>query len=631
MSNKHMLVAVLTLVIGLFLLVGRASAQSACSQLGADCSHQTQPSYSSQPSAAPDTTSTGPSSVPRTVPTRPNMNTVIKQQVAGSLVDAFVNLLFSTDSRAEEQKRQMMEELERRKAEAERQHKFEEAQRLDAMCNRLSASLKLDGVPKVRMKFGDNDDEHSGIKGLPGIALNDNTGNGGNTPYGIRGLPGIYTNGPGSGGSTQTSQSKVKMKFGDEVAPPQATGSMAISAPAVEGSAVSGEVSDPRNMTTQQLADLATVVSKLPPAEQQRLMDAAKNAAMSNSGANLGTPSQAVASGASSQPAMSQLQQITKTSQSAASAQNLEDAAAQARAGFDQAIPGSPISAASTSRPTPSSSTPGSSQTTSTSTKAPVAGSVRSSGQVTNANLKKPDPQKPMFVQQLSTGTPGRAPGCPIVSKRKLPTREELAQELAGLRFRLDVLKNSFLRLSRSIQMDQGQFAEWEKETQNAVDRANERLKKTIADQIEDRFFDYSEEYYSKSPEKLKALKRVEVVLKENDVYDWADSGAKTWDQVAEGLALLGENLPISKSAQEILWASKSTIDSAFDIATELVSWRRISQLQKNSDDYLSAVKRSGEQMKQIVGRMREIENRLASGSSVAENKAPQAGAALCE
>ena len=102
--------------------------------------------------------------------------------------------------------------------------------------------------------------------------------------------------------------------------------------------------------------------------------------------------------------------------------------------------------------------------------------------QVSGVGLRKSEPDKPMVVQQLSTGTPGRAPGCPIVSNKKLPTREELAQELAGLRFRLDVLKNSLLRLNRSIQMDQGQFAEWEKETQGAVDRSDERLKKAIED-----------------------------------------------------------------------------------------------------------------------------------------------------
>lgn len=179
--------------------------------------------------------------------------------------------------------------------------------------------------------------------------------------------------------------------------------------------------------------------------------------------------------------------------------------------------------------------------------------------------------------------------------------------------------------------MDQGQFTEWEKETQDAVDRSDERLKKAIADKIEGKFFDYAESYYDKSPEKLKALKRVELLLNEGNVYDWADKGEQTWGQVGEGFALLAENLPLSKGAKEVLWASKNTIDSAFDIATELVSWRRISQLQKNSDDYLAAVKKSGEQMKQIVGRIRGIEENLASGTYATESKPHLAVTAVCE
>jgi len=49
------------------------------------------------------------------------------------------------------------------------------------------------------MKDDDSDSGQAGIKGLPGIALNDKSGNGGNTPYGIPGLPGTHVNGAGSG------------------------------------------------------------------------------------------------------------------------------------------------------------------------------------------------------------------------------------------------------------------------------------------------------------------------------------------------------------------------------------------------------------------------------------------------
>ena len=114
-----------------------------------------------------------------------NMNTVIGQQVIGS----FLQMLFSSDDGAEAQKQLMMAELEKRKAEALRQNQIEEAKRLEAICNRLEASLKLYGVPDLKiksasssgdlqLKLGDGSSSgHAGIRGLPGIALNDTTGN----------------------------------------------------------------------------------------------------------------------------------------------------------------------------------------------------------------------------------------------------------------------------------------------------------------------------------------------------------------------------------------------------------------------------------------------------------------------
>jgi hypothetical protein len=260
------------------------------------------------------------------------------QQALTSLTQSFFQWLFNPDPEAEAQKQQMMEELARREAEAERQHRLEEAQRLEAIFNRLSATLKLDGLPKLQMKdqglsggglhlkLGESGDEHVGIQGLPGIALNDTTGNGGNTPYGIPGLPGIYTNGPASGSSpAQTSQSTLQMKIGEESASPQPAGNLSsatpLPAPAsgsspaqtsqstlqmkigeenaspqpagnlssatplpapAAGNVVPPGMSDPRNMTPQQLADVAARVSSLPPEEQQRLMNAAQNAAKGN-------------------------------------------------------------------------------------------------------------------------------------------------------------------------------------------------------------------------------------------------------------------------------------------------------------------------------------------------------------
>ena len=232
-------------------------------------------------------------------------------------------------------------------------------------------------------------------------------------------------------------------------------------------------------------------------------------------------------------------------------------------------------------------------------------------------DLRNLDPSRPIVVAPPAAAAAGRAAGCPIAPKKRLPSRAELVGELVGLRAQLDSLRLSLTRLNRSIQMDGRQFAEWEKEAQEAADRAAERLKRTVADKIEEGVFDYGKEYFTKvepAPDKIDAIENIEILLKERDVYEWADEGERTWAHVAEGVKLVGENLPLGEEARSALWACENILDSSFDIASTLVSWRRIAQLQKNSDAYLAAVQRSGERMKRIVAKMKEIEAQLASG-----------------
>jgi hypothetical protein len=273
---------------------------------------------------------------------------------------AFGRWLFGTGSnpQAQLQKQLMMAELQRRQAEAERQHREEEARRLAAMYNRLAATLKLSGLPNLqlkemassspglKLKLGDSADGQAGVKGLPGIYLND-----GKVPYGVPGLPGIYTGGPGQ--ASGLSNSKLALKTGENAASTLAANAAAVPAgPNASGqpSAVANEpglqlktgesnvtpaaqasMIDPEKMTPQQLADLAELVSKLPPEEQQGLLAAAQTEA----------PSGQPVPGMIGQPAAQSLvplQQQTAASQSGAAAPLLEDASARARAGFDTAM-----------------------------------------------------------------------------------------------------------------------------------------------------------------------------------------------------------------------------------------------------------------------------------------------------
>jgi len=240
-----------------------------------------------------------------------------------------------SDPQADLQRRLMMEELERRQVEAERQHREEEARRLAAIHDRLATTLKLSGSPNLqlkgtaggsqglKLKLGDSAEGQAGIKGLPGIYLND-----GRVPYGIPGLPGIYTGGPGA---------------------PKPADAAPVSSPDPAGGS---PALDPASMTPQQLADVAELVSKLPPEEQQRLLDAAQSDAASRQ------PAQGIA-GLPSAQVVTPLERQAAASQAAVAATVPEDASKKARAGFDEPLgaatgsSGTTVTATSASGPAP--------------------------------------------------------------------------------------------------------------------------------------------------------------------------------------------------------------------------------------------------------------------------------------
>ncbi len=237
---------------------------------------------------------------------------------------AFGRWLFGADSnpQAELQKRLMMEELRRRREEAERQHRAEEARRLAEIHGRLSRSLKLSGLPDLRMKggpgegpglklkLGDGAGRQAGVDGLPGIYLE-----GGGKPYGIPGLPGVYTGGPGEGSGLTASG--LKLKTGEDA------GGGAQAPPGDPSSGNRPVGFDPEKMSPQQLAEVAEQVGKLPPEVQERLFFMAQDDASAKGSS-------------SSPPPPASLQKQSAASQAAGAAAVPEDASWKAGIGFDR-------------------------------------------------------------------------------------------------------------------------------------------------------------------------------------------------------------------------------------------------------------------------------------------------------
>jgi hypothetical protein len=120
-----------------------------------------------------------------------------------------------------------MREMERQRQEAERQHKLEEARRLDAIYNRLTATMKLNGLPDLHLK-GIDQSSSGGLQ----LKLGDQSQT---KSYGISGLPGAYTGGSRDvqslngaaampdGGLAESDG--LKLKLGDSASPPKASDS----------------------------------------------------------------------------------------------------------------------------------------------------------------------------------------------------------------------------------------------------------------------------------------------------------------------------------------------------------------------------------------------------------------------
>jgi hypothetical protein len=590
-----------------------------------------------------------------------------------SVVQSFFQMFFSNDSQADAQKQQMMQELQLRQAAAEKQHNIEEAQRLAAICNRLQASLKLAGLPALNMKtdgggglqlkLGDSGSggRHAGEVGLPGIALNDNTGNGGTTPYGEAGLPGIYTNGPGSGSGSATSDGpKLSLKMDDGSTPPApptpVEGTAAGSNPPTEVAMSADAITDVRKMTPQQLADLATKINNLPPEEQQRLMDAARNSAGGNppganpapAGAANPAPAGAAANPfpaaaansnpAASQPAQSQLQQIAATSQSAATAASPEEAAALARSGFDTpaggavqpavAISGTtvaPIPAPASNQPTARSNAP----------LPPANSAARASAPsypvVPLLNLASPSASAaPAARAALAADTQGpTSAACPPGVEKLVPTRQQLETELAVRRSQVESLRNTILRMDRSVQLDQQQFAVWQDEASAAIDRLKGRIWDAGTKYAFDNFIGSEEERIKEMPisdaeraDKLRKLKLVENIKDFDDFQQWALDNKGDWEMIDGGIRSLVDSLPLAEEPLYYVHCAEDLIDNAYDLTDFMATWNNVQQLDRNSDQFLQAVRLNGQRMTALVQRIQTIQAQL-NGTAVGLPGAP--------
>ncbi len=588
--------------------------------------------------------------------------------MVGTLVQSFFQMLFSNDSKANAQKQQMMQELQIRQAEAVQQHNLEEAQRLAAICNRLQASLKLAGLPELQMKsagggglqlkLGDSSNI-AGSPGLPGIYLEHSSASSGGSGqivnYITEPLPPPTPpsgNGPSSGGALQ-----MKTGEDDGASATAASAPIAPSAPIeaapptpVEGYDTAGTITDARNMTPKQLADLATKIGNLPPEEQQRLMDAARNstggnppganpapagAAANPSPAGGGAANPAPAAASAGQPAQSQLQQIASTSQSAATAASPEDAAALARSGFDTPAGGStPAVAISGATVAPIVAPPSSQPGARINAPLPPAHSPARASAPTY-------PVVPLLNMASSSGgaalTAGAAPAsdrqesasetCPHGFEKVIPTREQLQTELAVERAQLVGLQNTIMRFNRTIQLDQQQYAVWEDEATTAKKRVEDHLVSLVTDAAFNSFVDKKEAFYEDlktegkltdfDKKQMSWLQQAKELKSFSEFKNWALAKQDNTDKVEEGARQIVGLIPLSKEIlvnqeiQSYIRCGEALIDNAYDLTDLLATMDNVDRLDRNTAQYPEIVRMNGERLIPLVKNINDIEHKL--------------------
>ena len=232
---------------------------------------------------------------------------------------------------------------------------------------------------------------------------------------------------------------------------------------------------------------------------------------------------------------------------------------------------------------------------------------------------------------------------------RKVPEmtpaeRARILGEIGQLRGELCRTQASLRKFTTTIQQDQAQRAEWEKTTNEAYQSAIDKVKDALADELKDLSMDlpkgYLEDKLAKAPtkedrERLQRSLRLVQHLKESyelkDFSAWASYEDYNRDEIIEGAKMVAELTGFDELIKNKLvkrWglgrvmafgqAAQDIVASAYDVTSEVLAWRRLSQLNRNSEAFLKAVDASAKRQKTVLEGIRERELLLGlpAGSS---------------
>ncbi|HWQ09085.1 MAG TPA: hypothetical protein VN436_08260, partial [Holophaga sp.] len=204
--------------------------------------------------------------------------------------------------------------------------------------------------------------------------------------------------------------------------------------------------------------------------------------------------------------------------------------------------------------------------------------------------------------------------------------RARILNEIGQLRGELCRIQAQLRKFSATIQSDQAQRAEWENVTNQAYDHALGEVKDAISDELKDLSMDLPKGYFeeklakaSTKEEKARLQGAIRLVqhLKESyelkDFSVWASYDDYSRDEIIEGAKMVAEITGLDEWVKEKLvkkWglgrvmafgeAAQDVVASAYDVTSEVLAWRRLNQLNRNSEAFLKAVEASRKRMQTV-------------------------------
>ena len=238
--------------------------------------------------------------------------------------------------------------------------------------------------------------------------------------------------------------------------------------------------------------------------------------------------------------------------------------------------------------------------------------------QTTAATLPPPAalPQPPVTAPV----PPAKEPCLPEVAQ-VLPPREVMLTELAKRRADLANLTANIQRFSRTIQLDQKQYADWEDQATKAVERLTKRRDDLIKEATFKSFAEVLKLRLDRDntltdlarKDQERRLKLFEDLKTFSDYKEWALANKDDWEKMDEGFRQAFDLIPTEGNPELAISikAAENLVDNVYDLTEYQATWENLARLDHNSAQYLEIVKKNGQKMKDTVEKIKDLEAKL--------------------